>query len=80
MELNTSLRSILEDSTVIHYYHILDKILQCMDELRDNLRISRKINLKDSSPNDIDIDDVLVKLKRELVKMRVESRKRGEQY
>lgn len=80
MELYVSLKSVLGDSTVINYYCILEKILQWMDELRDYLRISRKNNLKDSSPNDIDIDDVLVKIKMALVKMRVESRKLGSQY
>lgn len=80
MELYAGLRSVLEDYTVAHYYCILEKILQWMDELRDNLRITRKTNLKDSSPIDIDFDDVLVKIKRALVKMRVESRNLGEQY
>ena len=80
MELYACLKSVIEDSTVVHYYCILEKILQWMDELRDHLRISRKTNLKDSLPIDISIENVLTKIKRALVKMRLESHKLGEQY
>jgi hypothetical protein len=80
MELCALLKSILEDSTVVHYYCILEKILQWMDELRDNLRVTRKINLKDSLPVDVDIDEILIKMRGEFVNMRFESRKLGEQY
>ena len=80
MELCALLKSILEDSTVVHYYCILEKILQWMDELRDNLRVTRKINLKDSLPVDVDIDEILIKIRGGFVNMRSESRKLGEQY
>ena len=55
-------------------------MLQWMDELRDNLRVTRKINLKDSLPIDVDIDEILIKMSGGFVNMRFESRKLGEQY
>ena len=80
MELYALLRYILEDSTVFHHYCVLEKILQWMDELRANLRVTRNINLKDSLPIDVDIGDILSKMRWGFVSMRLESRKLGEQY
>ena len=80
MELYTCLKSVLEDSVVFDYYCLLEKTLQWLDELRDILRISRKTNLKDSSPIDIDLDKIIAETKGVLVKMRMESRKLGKQY
>lgn len=80
MELYACLRSVLDDSEVFHYYCILDKILQWLDELCDNLRITRKTNLKDSLPTDVDLDSLLTQIQKVLVEIRVESRKLGSQY
>ena len=77
MELYACLKSVLNDSEVIYYYCILEKILQWLDELRDNLRITRKTNLKDSLPNDVDLDGVLTKIRKVLVEIRVEGRNPG---
>ncbi len=62
------------------YFRILEKILQWLDELRDNLRITRKNNLKESLPIDIELDDILAKIKELLLKIRTESRKLGKPY
>jgi len=80
MELHSLLRFILEDFTLFHHYCVLEKILQWMDELRDNLRVTRNINLKDSLPIDLDIRDILAKMEGRFVSMRMESRKLGKQY
>jgi hypothetical protein len=80
MELHESLKSVLEDAVVFHYFCVLEKILQWLDELRDNLRITRKNNLKDSSPIDIDIEKVLKTIKEVLQKIRMESWKLEKQY
>jgi hypothetical protein len=80
MELHESLQSVLGDSRVLDYFSILEKILQWLDELRDNLRITRKNNLKDSKPNDIELDKILIKIKEVLVKIRMESWKLDKQY
>jgi len=80
MELYAALKAVLEDATVVKYYCIMEKLLQWMDELRDNLRITRKINLKDSSPDNIDLDGVLVNIKKVLANMRMEGRKLGGEY
>lgn len=80
MELHESLQSVLEDSKVLDYFSILEKILQWLDELRDNLRITRKNNLKDSKPIDFELDAVLMKIKEVLLKIRTESWKLEKQY
>ena len=80
MELYACLKSVLEDSIVFDYYCFLEKMLQWLDELRDILRISRKTNLKDSLPTDIDLDKIIAETKGVLVKIRVECRKLGKQY
>lgn len=80
MELHESLKSVLEDPKALDYFSILEKVLQWLDELRDNLRITRKNNLKDSMPNDIELDDVLIKIKEVLLMIRTESWKLDKQY
>jgi hypothetical protein len=39
-----------------------------LDELRDNLRITRKTNLKDSLPTEVDLDGVLTQIRYPLQK------------
>ncbi len=80
MVLYASLKSVLEDSKVVEYSCILEKILQWLDELRDHLRITRGKNLKDSLQTDIKLEDVLPKIKEALYKIRMESWKLGKQY
>jgi hypothetical protein len=63
VKLNESLKSILEDSKVVEHFSIMEKVLQWLDELRDNLRITRQNNLKDSKPIDIELDKILIKIK-----------------
>jgi hypothetical protein len=48
-----------------------------LDELRDNLRISRKTNLKDSTPGDIDLEEVTRNIKAALAKICEEGRELG---
>jgi len=80
MELHESLKSVLEDSKVLEYFSIIEKVLQWLDELRDNLRITRENNLKDSKPKDNELDDVLIKIKEVLLKIRTEGWKLDKQY
>lgn len=80
MELYACLRSVLDDSEVLHNYCILEKILQWLDELCDNLRITRKTNLKDSLPTGVDLDGVLTQIRKLLVEIRVEGRNLGGKY
>lgn len=80
MELYACLKSVLEDTIVFYYYCLLEKTLQWLDELRDILRISRKTNLKDSLPTDVDLNKIIAKIKGVLVRIRVESRELGEKY
>ncbi len=80
MELHESLKSVLEDSKVLEYFSIMQKELQWLDELRDNLRITRNNNLKDSKPIDIELDGILIKIKEVLHNIRMESRKLDEPY
>ena len=75
--LHTCLRDVLNDSEVFRHYHILDKTLKWLDELRDNLRISRKTNLKDSTPGDIDLEEVTSNIKAALAKICEEGRELG---
>ena len=77
MELHTCLRDVLNDSEVFRHYHILNKTLEWLDELRDNLRISRKTNLKDSTPGDIDLEEVTRNIKAVLAKICEEGRELG---
>ncbi|RCV65238.1 PEGA domain-containing protein [Methanophagales archaeon] len=77
MELNTCLKDVLNDSDVFQHYRIRDKTLEWLDELRDNLRISRKTNLKDSTPGDIDIEEVTRNIKAVLAGICEESRELG---
>ena len=51
-----------------------------MDELCDNLRITRKTNLKDFLPTDVDLDGVLTQIRKVLVEIRVEGRNLGGKY
>jgi len=55
----------------------LDKTLKWLDKLRDNLRISRKTNLKDSTPGDNDLEEVTSNIKAALAKIREEGRELG---
>ncbi len=48
--------------------------------MRDNLRITRKTNLKDSLPTEVDLDGVLTQIRKVLVEIRVEGRNLGGQY
>ncbi|MCZ7359935.1 MAG: hypothetical protein O8C55_07665, partial [Candidatus Methanoperedens sp.] len=80
MELHEYLKTVLEDTKVLEYFSILEKILQWLDELRDNLRITRKNSLKDSKPIDFELDAVLIKIKEVLLKIRTESWKLEKQY
>src|SRR4030066_1736045 len=82
MKLHESLKSVLEDSRVLDYFSILEKILQLqwLDELRDNLRITRQNNLKDSKPIDVEPGKILIKIKGVLFKIRMESWKLDKQY
>jgi len=80
MELHESLKSVLEDSLVLEYFSIMQKELQWLDELRDDLRITRNNNLKDSKPIDIELDKISIKIKEVLLKIRKESWKLDEQY
>ena len=54
--------------------------MQWLDELRDDLRITRNNNLKDSKPIDIELDKILKKIKEVLHKIRMESWKLDKQY
>lgn len=80
MELHESLKSVLEDSKVLEYFSIMQKELQWLDELRDELRITRNNNLKDSKPIDIELDKILKKIKEVLLKIRMDSWKLDKQY
>ena len=80
MDLNTCLRSVLEDSEVFKYYCLLDKTLEWLDELRDNLRLSRRTNLKDTPPDDIDLEEVLMNIRAVLARISEESRELGGEY
>jgi hypothetical protein len=80
MELHKSLKSVLEDSKVLEYFSIMQKELQWLDELRDDLRITRNNNLKDSKPIDIELDKILKKIKEVLLKIRMDSWKLDKQY
>ncbi|MDD1745884.1 MAG: transposase [Candidatus Methanoperedens sp.] len=80
MELHESLKSVLEDSKVFEYFSIMEKVLQWLDELRDNLRITRQNNLNDSKPTDFELDEVLIKINEVLLKIRTESWKLEKQY
>lgn len=66
-----------DDSEVFRHYRILDKTLEWLDELRDNPRISRKTNLKDSAPDDIDLEEVTRNIKAVLAKICEEGRELG---
>jgi hypothetical protein len=78
--LNTCLMDVLNDSEVFRHYCILDKTLEWLDELRDNLRISRKTNLKDCAPSDIDIDAVSKNIRAVLARICVEGQGLGGEY
>lgn len=80
IELNESLKSVLEDSKASEYSSILEKILQWLDNLRDILRITRKNNLKDTAPANINLDEILLKIKEVLLKIRTESWKLETRY
>ena len=74
------LRDVLNDSEVFRHYCILDKTLEWLDELRDNLRLSRKTNLKDCAPSDIDIDEVSKNIRAVLARICVEGQEQGGEY
>jgi len=80
MDLNTCLRSVLEDSEVFKYYCLLDKTLEWLDELRDNLRLIRRTNLKDTPPDDIDLEVITKNIRVVLARISEESRERGGEY
>jgi len=80
MELHESLKYVLEDSVVLGHFSIMEKVLKWLDELRDELRITRQNNLKDSKPIDIELDRIKIKIKEVLLKIRMECRKLDEQY
>lgn len=78
--LDECLRSVLDDSQVFYYYSILDKTLEWLDELRDNLRISRETNLKDFLSEDIEFEGVLKSIRELLSRISEEGRELGGQY
>jgi len=80
MRLDECLRSVLDDSDVFYYYSILEKTLEWLDELRDNLRISRETNLKDFSSEDIEVEDVLKSIRELLSRISEEGRELEGQY
>lgn len=58
MDLEASLKSVLDDLKVVRVYGLLEKTLEWLDKLREQLRISRKDHLKDNPPDEIDIEIV----------------------
>ena len=78
--LDECLRSVLDDSQIFYYYSILDKTLEWLDELRDNLRISRETNLKDFSAEDIEVEGVLKSIRELLSRISEEGRELEGQY
>ena len=80
MELDECLRSVLDDSDIFYYYSVLEKTLEWLDELRDNLRISRETNLKDFSSEDIEVEGVLKSIRELLSRISEEGRELEGQY
>ncbi|MCK4399090.1 MAG: hypothetical protein KAV25_08870, partial [Methanophagales archaeon] len=56
------------------------KTLEWLDELRDNLRLSRRTNLKDTPPDDIDLEVITNNIRVVLARIGEESRELGGEY
>lgn len=80
MELDTWLRAVLEDKTVTHRYRLLEKTLEWLDELREQLQISRDGHLKDKPSDEIDIETVKKEVKKILKSISKEARGLGGKY
>lgn len=80
MELDTYLKSVLEDKTVTHRYRLLEKTLEWLDELREQLQISRDGHLKDKPSEKIDIETVKENVKKILMCISKEARGLGSKY
>ncbi|MCK4614105.1 MAG: hypothetical protein KAU14_04810 [Thermoplasmata archaeon] len=80
MDLNTSLRSILEDKNVLNSYCLIERTLRWLDELREELHVSRKGHLKDKPSKKIDIEKVKEDVTNILKKIRREGRELGGKY
>jgi len=80
MKLDACLKSVLEDSKALRCYYLLERTLGWLEDLRDNLRISRKNHLKDFSQDDIDLEDILEDIKDVLAKIRKEGRELDGKY
>lgn len=78
--LDECLRSVLDDSQIFYYYSILDKTLEWLDKLRDNLRISRETNLKDFPSEDTEVEGVLKSIRELLSRISEEGQELEGQY
>jgi len=80
MELDTCLKSVLADPKVLESYRMLDKTLDWLEKLREQLRISRKDHLKATPSEEIDIDLVKTKVDELLKTIRDEGDKLSGKY
>ena len=80
VELDTCLRSVLKDKTVTRRYHLINKTLEWLDALREQLQISRDGHLKDKPSDEIEIETVKENIKTILKSIRKEARGLGNKY
>jgi len=80
MDLETCLKSVIDDPNVICFYSLLEKTLEWLDELRDQLRITRNNHLKDKPQDETDIETIKKNIKEILNAIHNEGKDLGEKY
>ncbi len=80
VELDTCLGSVLKDKTVTRRYHLINKTLEWLDVLREQLQISRDGHLKDKPSDKIEIETVKENIKTILKSISTAAEGMGKKY
>ncbi len=80
MDLETCLKSVIYDPNVICFYSLLEKTLEWIDKLRDQLWITRNNHLKDKPRDETDIETIKKNVKEISNAIHIEGKDLGEKY
>ncbi len=80
VDLKACLKSVLDDPNVVCFYSLLEKTLEWLDKLREQLQITRKNHLKDNHQDETDIETVKKNVKEILNSIHNEGKDLGGKY
>lgn len=80
MELDKCLKLILEDSKINRSSHLLQRTIEWLNDLCENLRVTREKHLKDFLPEEVSLENCKKEIRKKLTEILQDGRERGEKY